>query len=302
MATTESASKTSDAALAPPCSVIVVNYNAGDLLLQCIAAALVNTPVAEVILVDNASADGSVEKVQAKYPQIKIIQNAENQGFAVAANQGLEAACGEWLLLLNPDCLLQADTLEGMLSVLGDYPQVGMAGCRIMNPDGSEQRGCRRQLPTLGSGLRKASGRQGAGSMDLYQQALPEHPLMVEAISGAFMLVRRQGLDAVGLLDEGYFMHCEDLDWCRRFIDAGWKILFVPQIEIVHHQGSCSTSTPVRVSWHLHRGMIRYYRKFLQQEHPAITSMMVIPGIYARFLALNVGTIFKRLLGRMRRG
>lgn len=286
-------------AASPLCSVVIVNFNGGELLLQSVAGALASTIHVEVILVDNASADGSAERARKQHPRIKLIRNAKNRGFAVAANQGLRAASGEFLLLLNPDCIPIPDTLKNMLEVLQCYPEVGMAGCRILNPDGSEQRGCRRNLPTLGSGLRKAAGSQSRKAVvDLHLQPLPDQPQMVEAISGAFMLVRRKALDVVGFLDDEYFMHCEDLDWCRRFLDAGWKILFVPHVEVVHHQGACSKATPVRVSWYLHQSMLRYYRKFLAEDNGLLVSMVVIPGIYIRFLWLTLRGGINKLAGR----
>ncbi|WP_456416856.1 glycosyltransferase family 2 protein [Thiolapillus sp.] len=280
------------------CSAVIVNFNSGELLLECLAAVYASTLPVEVILVDNASTDGSAARARKAFPQLHLIQNTSNSGFAAAANQGLRAAGSEYLLLLNPDCILQPDTLEAMLKSLEDDPRAGMAGCRILNPDGSEQRGCRRNLPTLGSGLRKAAGvSNGRSGVDLHQQPLPDQPRFVEAISGAFMLARRAAVEEVGLLDEQYFLHCEDLDWCRRFHDAGWKILFAPRVEIVHHQGACSKATPVRVSWHKHRGMVRYYRKFLAGRNGLLLSAFVIPGIYARFVLLAMTAGIKRLGG-----
>lgn len=287
------------AANPPRCSVVVVNFNGGELLLESLAGIRGSTLPVEVILVDNASADGSAAKAQATHPWIQLIQNTNNPGFAVAANQGLRAASGDYLLLLNPDCILQPDTLEKILGVLRSYPRVGMVGCRILNPDGSEQRGCRRNLPTLGSGLRKAAGVQDdQAGVDLHQQPLPDQPRLVEAISGAFMLTRRTALEEVGLLDEQYFMHCEDLDWCRRFQDCDWKILFVPQVEVIHHQGACSKATPIRVSWYKHRGMVRYFRKYLAAESGTFASAVVIAGIYARFLLLVMASGIRKLAGR----
>ena len=283
----------------PQCSVIIVNFNAGELLLRSVASVVASTLPAEIILIDNASTDGSWEQVQERHPEVQLIRNSRNRGFATAANQGLRTARAEFLLLLNPDCILTPDTLEKMFEVLRCYPEAGMAGCRILNPDGTEQRGCRRNLPTLRSGLRKAAGSQGGKTaVDLHLQPLPEQPQLVEAISGAFMLLRRKALEDVGLLDEEYFMHCEDLDWCRRFLDAGWKILFLPQVEVVHYQGSCSKATPVRVSWYLHRGMVRYYRKFLASSNGPLVSMMVIPGIYARFFWQALKGGIKKMAGR----
>ena len=266
-------------------SVIIVNYNAGEMLQQCVALVLASDVPVEVLVCDNASTDDSLHLLQQRFPQIQIQRNGRNLGFATAVNQGLARASGDTLLLLNPDCLVQPDTLSQMLKAVAGKPGWGMAGCRILNPDGTEQRGCRRRLPTLGNSTRKALGRQSdTEGMDLHQQELPHDILSVEAISGAFMLINPQALRDVGGMDEGYFLHCEDLDWCKRFHDKGWDILFVPWVSILHHQGHCSQAQPLRVEWHKHQGMARYYRKFLKSDHSLLTAVAVHLGIYGRFL------------------
>ncbi len=288
-------------------SVAMVNFNGGELVSRAVSSVLASRIPVEVILVDNASGDGSpaaLRNIFESDDRVTLIFNRVNRGFAVASNQALARAQGAFLLLLNPDCLVGPDTLESMLGVLENHPRAGMAGCRILDPDGSEQRGCRRTLPTPGSGFRRAFRmerllhRDASRTIDLYRQPLPEAPVEVEAISGAFMLVRRQALETVGFLDEGYFLHCEDLDWCRRFRDAGWRILFVPGVEVVHHQGSCSQDRPVRVEWHKHRGMARYYRKFLQGG--PLVSALVHVGIAARFGAVAGYAVIRKLVPRGR--
>ena len=265
---------------------MVVNYNGGELLLQCLEALFASSVETELILVDNASTDGSTHRALAAFPQVRPILNKSNLGFAAATNLGLAQARGDFLLLLNPDCLVQPDTLERMIAVLDSRPDAGMAGCRILNPDGSEQRGCRRRLPDIGNGLAKALGRQKTGKgMDLHETPLPREPQAVEAISGAFMLVRREAFEETGLLDKDYFLHCEDLDWCKRFHDRGWQILFVPDVTVTHHQGTCSRTTPARVSWHKHRGMVRYYHKHLAHRHNLLVRSGIVGAIYLRFLA-----------------
>ena len=274
-----------DGTPSPRVSVVVVNYNGGEVLLRCLEALFTSTLPLEVILCDNASKDDSTREAAHRFPSLRLRKNIDNLGFAVAVNQGLSMAQSDILLLLNPDCIVQPDTLERMVAILDAHPEVGMAGCRILNPDGSEQRGCRRHLPNMGNSFSKATGRQKEGrNIDLHDTPLPREPQPVEAISGAFMLIRRTALESVGPLDEGYFLHCEDLDWCKRFHDQGWKILFVPQISIVHYQGTCSSSHPVRVSWYKHRGMVRYYRKHLANNHNPLVRASIIAGIYLRFL------------------
>ncbi len=265
----------------PNISVVVVNYNGGPLLLRCLEALQASRPTPEVILCDNASQDGSLAAARRAFPEMKILAFERNLGFAMAVNRGLAAARGRWLVVLNPDCLVEPDTLATLSRVMAEHPRAGLAGCRILDPDGREQRGSRRHLPRLGSGLAKALGRRG---IDLHQMPLPAAPQPVEAISGACMMVRRAALDEVGGLDEDYFLHCEDLDWCKRFHDAGWEVLFVPQASVVHHQGTCSAERPRRVAWHKHRGMWRYYRKHLAGDHPRPLRALVWSGIHLRLL------------------
>jgi GT2 family glycosyltransferase len=119
--------------------------------------------------------------------------------------------------------------------------------------------------------------------LDLTDLPLPKSPIPVDAISGSFMLVRREALEAVGPLDEAYFLHCEDLDWFVRFRRAGWAIYLVPDAEVVHHKGTCSRGRPIRVEWHKHRGMTRFFRKFQFQDHPLPLSLLVVAGIWTHF-------------------
>ncbi len=273
-------------------SVIVVNFNAGDLLTECVESVMRSTLPLQLIVCDNASTDHSLDHLQQRQFPVQVIRNPRNLGFAAAVNRGLALAKADILLILNPDCLIKADTLESILVALRPFPNWGMAGCRILDPDGSEQRGCRRHLPTVGLGLNKALGRNSGPVMDLHRQAVPDAPQPVEAISGAFMLIKKAALDVVGAMDEGYFLHCEDLDWCKRFHDKGFDIIFVPGVEIVHHQGSCSADRPVKVNWHKHRGMLRYYRKYLAAKHNPLLSVAVTLAVTARFLLTSVKILF----------
>jgi GT2 family glycosyltransferase len=132
-------------------------------------------------------------------------------------------------------------------------------------------------------------------SVVMHQKPLPEKPVYKEAISGAFMLVRRSAMEDVGLMDEGYFLHCEDLDWCMRFRQKGWKILFVPDVEVIHAKGVCSHPRPVRVEWHKHKGMVRFYRKFFRHQYPFLLMWCVIGAVWLRFGVLAVLFTLRRL-------
>lgn len=288
----------------PICSVIVVAFQSGPTLNACIAALLASTVPVEVLVSDNGSTDGSIDRLRAEFGtdvRLTVVENGSNLGFARAANRMLPLAGAPWLLFLNPDCVVRPDTLESMLAATDSRPEVGMAGCLIRNPDGSEQRGCRRHEPTplrslrrvLGTGLGQARGRD-LGGFDMTGSSLPQGPVPVDAISGAFMLVRGTALDRVGPMDEGYFLHCEDLDWCRRFRDAGFTVLFVPNVEIIHHQGVSSRERPVRVEWHKHRGMVRYFRKFYRANHSRLFGWGIEGAVWTRFLGVALISLLRR--------
>ena len=289
-------------------SVLTVNFNAGGHLVAGARAVLASTAPVELLVVDNGSTDGSVDalrKATGDDPRVRILENGANLGFARANNRGLGEARGEWLLFLNPDCAIRPDTIARVRDALEERPRAGMAGCLVLNPDGTEQAGCRREAPTPGKALVRALGlgplarRLGfekAGARDFVRRGdpLPPHPVAVDAISGAFMLVRREALEAVGPLDEGYFLHCEDLDWCERFRRAGHEVLFVPGVAVVHDKGTSSRGRPVRVLWHMHRGMVRYYRKFLRDRYPWPLLWLVVAGVWLRFATLAAVAVARR--------
>jgi GT2 family glycosyltransferase len=280
-----------DAALT---SVVVVNYDAGPLLARCVRSVLSSATPVEVIVVDNASADDSLSTLRAEMgldPRLRIVENDANLGFARACNQGLALARGDQILFFNPDAVLPPHAIAGLRAALDDVPSAGMAGPLLVHPDGQEQRGCRRDLPSLSNTFALALGlprglRRRIGS-DLVRsgEPLPEGPAPVQAISGACMLVTRQAIDRVGPLDQRYFLHCEDLDWCARFRAAGLTVLFVPGVRVVHDMGVSSRCRPLFVLWHKHRGMLRYYHRFLRPQHHGFVAMLVAVGVWLRFLA-----------------
>jgi GT2 family glycosyltransferase len=274
-------------------SVITVNFNAGSLLVESARAVLASTAPVELVVVDNGSQDDSLAQLRAAAgadPRLTVVEAGANLGFARASNLGLRSARGDQLLFLNPDCIVAPDTIARMRAVMDAHPEAGMAGCLVRNPDGSEQAGCRRSVPTPARSLVRTLGlaRLFPGRFEdfvLTGQPLPASPTPVEAISGAFMFVRRSALERVGPLDEGYFLHCEDLDWCMRFGAAGLPILFVPGVEVLHHKGRSSRDRRVRVLWHMHRGMLRFYRKFFRDRYPLPLIWLVYVGVWLRFAA-----------------
>ncbi len=292
-------------------SVVIVNYNSGPLLVDTVAAVLATSVISEIFVSDNGSTDGSLaglRRIFSNSPKVHIVENGRNMGFSRACNIAVKRASGDFLLFLNPDCIVQPDTLDIMLKAMTALPMVGMAGCLIRNPDNSEQAGCRRAVPTPWRSFVRVfqlnklfPGHPRFRTFLLHQEPLPDRPASVEAISGAFMLVRRQALEQVGLLDEGYFLHCEDLDWCMRFRQAGWDILFVPDAEALHYKGSCSSGRRVFIEWHKHKGMVRFYRKFFRHQYPLPLMVVVVAAIWLRFSALAGILAFERIAGVAKR-
>ena len=287
----------------PLVSVVIVNFNAGGLLVRCVQSVLDSTVPVEVIVCDNGSGDGSILSLRDAVHdrRLNIIENFANLGFARACNIGIERASGTYILLLNPDCVVGKRVLERVVDTLRTVPDAGMVGCLIKNPDGSEQAGCRRLVPTPGRSLVRALHLDRLipslrhHGLSLKDTPLPKSAVEVKAISGSFMLVTREALLDVGPLDERYFLHCEDLDWCMRFWAKGWKILFDPSVSIVHHKGACSRNRRVRVEWYKHKGMVRFYRRFFRQSYPTWLFFLVVTGIWLRFSGIVAGQVVQRL-------
>lgn len=284
-----------------PVSIIIVNYNAGALLSRCVESVLAQSD--EIIIVDNASADYSTDAVAFAWPRVRIIKNDQNLGFAAACNVAVRVASAPFLLFLNPDSSLKPGGLVQLLDTMLADKRVGMVGGLLTNPDGTEQGGGRRAVPTpwrsfvRAFGLHRFQNRWPKLFFDfhLHKQPLPDLPIEVEAISGACMLVRREAVADVGLWDEDYFLHCEDIDWCMRFRQKGWKILFVPSVRVTHALGGCSRGRPIFVEWHKHKGMMRFYRKFFRHQYPGVLMWLVTLGIWLRFGLVAVHLMAKRI-------
>ena len=275
-------------------SVVIVNWNAGRALDDCLASLFASKPVGalEVLLVDNASTDGSQARAARDYPGIKILQNAENRGFAPGANQGLEWAVGELMLLLNPDAMLQPSTISLLVDFMNEHPEAAVVGPRLLNPDGTVQGSARRD-PSPWTGLfgRDAPLTRLFPNNPVSRRELPnlchvgDAPLEVDWISGACLLVRRAAYEQVGGLDERFFLFWEDADWCRRFRRAGWKVYYLPTAVGTHRVGVSRAQRPMRSAIDFHRSAYRFYRKHHLSSpfHP-----MIIP--LAAGLLISFGT------------
>lgn len=252
-------------------SVVIVNWNTLAMLRDCLASvrasvrAGVGELAAEVIVVDNASEDGSAAMVEAEFPEVRLIRNAENRGFAAANNQGFAVARGRHVLLLNSDTIVHGDVLARSVAWLDAHPHAGAMGCRVLNSDGSVQLTCS-MYPTVLNQLLQASGlwklrRPRFFGRFLMTDWARDSERVVDTISGCYLLVRRRVIDAVGPLDEAFFFFGEETDWCRRMRDAGWQLVFAPVGEITHHGSASVRKLSHRRDVMLTEAKVRLHRK-----------------------------------------
>ncbi|MGD0260546.1 MAG: glycosyltransferase family 2 protein [Verrucomicrobiota bacterium] len=249
-------------------SVIIVSWNAREYLMQCLSslcAEVCRYPM-EIIVVDNASTDGSSEAVRNWYPHIKLIENSTNLGFAKANNIGISASSGQYVCLINSDTKVLPDCITRLVDYCEAHPKGGMVGPRIIGGDGKLQRSCR-GFPSIWNMFCMALALDRLfPSCKLFTGYLLRHWPQdsvgpVDILSGCFWLVRRQALEEVGLLDESFFMYGEDMDWCKRFWSHKWKVVFVPLAEAIHYGGASSSKAPVQFYVERHRADLRYWRK-----------------------------------------
>lgn len=250
-------------------SIIIVNYNVKEFILNAIQSIYKakNNLNLEIIVVDNNSSDGSPEIILNTFSEVKVIQNKTNLGFAKANNQGIKIAEGKFLLLLNPDTIVQEDTFTKLIHFLENHPDVGMCGCKILNPDGSLQLACRRSYPSLWVAFTKITGLSNIfpksklfGKYNLTY--LDENQTYeVDAISGSFMFLRREVIDKVKGLDEDFFMYGEDLDFCYRIKQAGYKIFYVHNTSIIHYKGESTKRSNIDEIKHFYGAMQIFVKK-----------------------------------------
>ncbi|MBN1640796.1 MAG: glycosyltransferase family 2 protein [Anaerolineae bacterium] len=272
-------------------SVIVVNWNVRDLLDRCLASVVGSAAAAgaepgtwllpsgrafEVLVVDSASSDDSVGMVRERYPQVRLYASETNLGYAGGNNLGIRESRGRCLLVLNPDAELVGDCLETLCAYLASHPEVGVVGPQLRYPDGSIQ-SSRRRFPTLRTALVDST---------FLEKWFPRHPALrrykvldqpddavceVDWVVGACLLVRREAIEEVGLMDERYFMYSEELDWQRRIRDAGWVVVYLPAAQVVHHEGKSSQQVRALTDIRYGRSKVRYFR----QHHGALHGEVV---------------------------
>lgn len=274
-------------------SILIVAADSGAPLRECLARALASSVRVEVIVIDNASHDGAPQALARAYEhdeRVRVIYNHANLGFGPAANVGARQARGEALLILNPDCLLERDTLARMLDVLHARPDAGLVGAVVCDAGGRPDPASRRRDPLLRRALNEMTGRAKNESMDARREGvdvpgpIPEGPIEVENVSGALMLLPRALFERLHGFDDRYFLHCEDLDLCRRVRDAGCEVWLAGNVRVLHAKGGSSAHRPVFVSYHKHRGMWRWFRKFDPAARKPATRALVACGIASHFI------------------
>ncbi|MDB5097599.1 MAG: glycosyl transferase family 2 [Cyanobacteria bacterium RYN_339] len=244
-------------------TVVVVSWNTRELLLACLAALESHAPGVPVWVVDNASSDESAAAVAERFPAVRVIANVENVGFARANNQVLRQVTTSYAWLLNPDTEIRPGALEGLEAALDDHPNAAVAGSALFNPDESPQ-ACSFPFPTpLGTWAEWLYLPAGlARRRDVLFKLAPRRTEgETDWVLGASLLVRKAAMEAVGLLDEGYFMYSEELDWCARFREAGWATRLALASEVVHHGGASTRQVPDQMLISLFRTRARFFRR-----------------------------------------
>lgn len=266
-------------------SIVIVSWNARDFLVQCLNSLSAETcryPL-EIIVVDNASTDGSPECVGRQFPQVHLIRNTANLGFAKANNIGIAQSRGSYLALINSDVKVLPDCLTRLVDYCEQHPEVGMAGPRVLGGDGKLQRSCR-GFPSVWNMLCRALALDSFfPKSKLFTgyslRHWPQNYLRpVDILTGCFWLIRKDALPRVGLLDESFFMYGEDMDWCRRFWKHGWQVMFVPAAEAIHYGGGSSVNAPVRFYLEMQRADLQYWKK--HHSRPAVACYFLISCLH----------------------
>jgi len=270
-------------------SIIIVSWNVRDLLLDCLNSVYAETKGVsfEVFVVDNASSDGSAEMVEQEFPQVKLIRNQENLGFAKANNQAIRQSKGRYVLLLNPDTVVVNDALANMIPFMEAHQDVGAVGPRLLNPDGTVQLWCGGSFPTpLTEFFRLAKLSYLFPKSRIFGRRLMSFwdrndTREVDLLSGACMMVRREAINQVGLMDEDFFMYADDVEWCYRIKKAGWKIYLYSDAEIIHLVGQSMLQSADKMAVEAYKSMYLFFKK-----HYALVSALFFRGMVFFFMLL----------------
>ena len=279
-------------------SLIIVNWNTRDILSGCLQSIYeqANNLDFEVIVIDNASTDGSAEMIKKEFPQIVLIENSHNRGFAAANNQGIAITKGRYVLLLNSDTMVLDNATTKTVKFADGYPEAAVVGCKVLNPDRTLQPTCF-MFPSILNMLLSATylyklfprskffGRERMTWWD--RNDVRE----VDVVTGCFMLVRRKAIEQVGLMDERFFVYGEETDWCYRFKKVGWKVMFTPDAQIVHYGGQSSKKVAVEMALQLRGSILYFFEKNKSRSEYVFACFLVL-----LFFAVRTPVWFIRFL------
>jgi N-acetylglucosaminyl-diphospho-decaprenol L-rhamnosyltransferase len=293
----------------PSLDAVIVSYRCKELLRDCLRS-LRDHPASagmSVRVIDNASGDGTAEMVRREFSEVSLVASSRNIGFAAASNLGIRTGAAPYVLCLNPDTRVTPGALDRLLELMDEHPEVGIAGCRLELEDGTFDHAAKRSFPTPLSALGHFTGvgrRRQSGILAAYRAPQVESG-PVDAVNGAFMLLRRSALDGVGLFDEGFWMYMEDLDLCYRFAQAGWVNWYEPSVTVIHIKaGSSGPVRSPRLNYAFHYGMLRFYRKHYAATRSKLLSAAVYGAIAVKLLASIARNALRAAIGggRLRAG
>jgi len=268
-------------------SIIIVNWNTRDLLAQCLQSVYetVQGLECEIFVVDNASSDGSAAMVRERFPCVRLVENWENVGFARANNQAIRESTGRYVVLLNPDTVVKPGALEALVPFMDTHPQAGAGGARLLNPDGTLQTSCY-PAPTLSREFWRLFHLDAYWLYAHYDMASwgLDRPREVDVLQGACLILRREALDQVGLLDEDYFIYTEEVDLCQRLRHQGWKAYWLPQAAVVHYGGQSTQQVAAQMFLSLYQTKLLYFRKNHGRRAAQLYKLILLAATLTRLL------------------
>jgi len=284
-------------------SIIIVNWNTRDILRGCLRSVYTQTQDIkfEVIVVDNASSDNSAEMVTQEFPQVTLIANAENRGFAKANNQGMRIASGRYVLLVNPDTIVLEGAIQKTVSFADKYSDIGVLGCQVWLNEKDIQQTCF-SFPSIFGLIMQEAGLRGLFPQSRFFSRVKygwwdrTTQMDVDVVSGMYMLVRREAIEQVGLMDEDYFVYAEETDWCYRFWKAGWRCVFTPEARIIHLDGGSKSTAQISVRMFVQhqKSLLIFYKKQRGRATWVIAKMCYIFSMLLRSFAFSCLSYFNK--------
>jgi GT2 family glycosyltransferase len=285
-------------------SVVLVSYNTKELLRNCLISLFANCKSTrpETIIVDNCSQDRSAEMVERDFPEVRFIRNVSNEGFARAINQGIRISQGRYVLLLNPDTMIVDQAIDIMLSWMENHPDIGICGPQLLNEDRTIQRSIFSFPNLLTVTMVHLCFFLSPINRLLQIGEFRDHTRsqMVECVSGACFMIRREVIDSVGLLDERFFLNAEEMDLCQRATLDGWKVYFLAEAKVVHYRGKSSESNPAIGFIEFHRAQHMYYAKYFNKIKQRMLKMILFSGAFLRVVYYWLRSLLSNVTGRVR--